>query len=195
METACGGQRLRVVATEGYSVMKRPEDLRPGTTRRVRMKGFDYRTPSYYFVTVCTNDRLSLFGDIQNEEMVLNPSGQMISQVTYALVDRHPQVTLDSFVVMPNHVHLLIGLNLDIHLEEPILSLVDAVHWWKTQTTIRYIASVKTCDWPRFDKHLWQEGYHDHIVRNDGDFEALQKYVLENPARWGKDTYHDGPDW
>lgn len=175
--------------------MTRPEDLRPGTTRRVRMKGFDYRTPSYYFVTVCTHDRASLFGKVQNEEMLPNQAGRMIADTTNAFQERYPQVTMDSFVIMPNHVHMLIGLNLDIHLEAPSLSLIDAVHWWKTQTTVKYIAGVKTFGWKRFDGHLWQEGYHDHIVRNDRDLETLRVYIAENPARWGKDIYHDGPDW
>ncbi|MCO5216124.1 MAG: transposase [Thermomicrobiales bacterium] len=175
--------------------MKRPEDFRPGTTRRVRMKGFDYRTPSYYFVTVCTHNRACLLGSVRNEEMVLNHAGQMIADITHTLTERYPQATTDSFVIMPNHVHLLIGLNLDIHLEEPALSLINVVHWWKTQTTVRYIAGVKLSGWTRFEAHLWQEGYHDHIVRNDRDLETLRIYVAENPARWGKDIYHDGPDW
>jgi len=78
--------------------------------RSIRLRGFDYSEPGHYFVTVCTRDRLPLFGEILGGEMRLNDAGQMVTDVWQELPQRHAGVTVDAFVVMPNHVHGIVVL-------------------------------------------------------------------------------------
>ncbi len=73
--------------------------------RSIRLKGYDYARPGYYFITLVTQYRLTLFGEIQNGEMILNEAGAMIKREWEAIPERFPTVTLHEFVIMPNHFH------------------------------------------------------------------------------------------
>jgi putative transposase len=73
--------------------------------RSIRLKGYDYSQAGAYFVTICTQDRACLFGDVVNGEMLLNAAGRMVQTVWDDVPNHYPGVELDAFVVMPNHVH------------------------------------------------------------------------------------------
>lgn len=100
-------------------------------------------------------------------------------------------VTIDSKVVMPNHVHILVGIGTREQDPVELSSLIDVIHWYKSLTTTRYIQGVKQHGWPRFDGRLWQQGFHDHIVRNDRELDIIREYIEQNPARWKDDTWRD----
>jgi len=68
----------------------------------IRLVGFDYTNSGYYFVTICSHDRENLFGKIVDGKMVLNKCGEIVS----GLINQTP--TADVFMVMPNHVHVMI---------------------------------------------------------------------------------------
>ena len=78
--------------------------------RSIRLPGYDYQTAGAYFVTLCTQNRLCLFGDIANGEMILNGSGYMVHRVWNELPQFYPGVNIDAFQIMPNHVHGIIIL-------------------------------------------------------------------------------------
>jgi putative transposase len=78
--------------------------------RSIRLRGYDYSQAGAYFLTICTQDRACLFGDVMDGEMQLNDAGKMIHAEWDALAQRFPNVALDAFVVMPNHVHGVIIL-------------------------------------------------------------------------------------
>lgn len=71
--------------------------------RSIRLQGYDYSRPSAYFVTIVTQNRASLFGEVVGAEMRLNEAGRKIAEVWKALPERFPAIALDAFVVMPNH--------------------------------------------------------------------------------------------
>ncbi|MBI4771133.1 MAG: transposase, partial [Chloroflexi bacterium] len=73
--------------------------------RSVRLKGYDYASPGAYFVTLCTWQRECLFGEIVNGEMRSGPLGQIVAVEWARTGVVRPNVTVDDFVVMPNHVH------------------------------------------------------------------------------------------
>ena len=79
--------------------------------RSTRLPGFDYSQAGAYFVTIVTQGRLCLFGDVVDETMRLNDAGQMAQRVWESLPQRFPSVDVDYFVVMPNHVHGVIFLH------------------------------------------------------------------------------------
>ena len=76
--------------------------------RSIRLKGYDYSQAGAYFITIVTQDRIHLFGEVVNGKMQLNAAGRMILAEWEALLQRFPTVELDAFVVMPNHVHGII---------------------------------------------------------------------------------------
>jgi len=75
-----------------------------------RLKGWDYRTPGWYFVTICADEGIEYFGDIHNKIMGLSEIGCITWKFWYEIPEHQPHVRLGAFVVMPNHVHLTIQL-------------------------------------------------------------------------------------
>ena len=73
--------------------------------RSIRLKGYDYSQAGLYFVTICTQNRLCLFGKIENREMILNDPGIMIERQWQELIYRFDNIKADEFIVMPNHFH------------------------------------------------------------------------------------------
>lgn len=78
--------------------------------KQLRMSGYDYKTPGYYFVTLCANDRACLFGEILNGEMRLNAAGKMIQGVWHGISERYTGWSVDTLIVMPNHIHVINGI-------------------------------------------------------------------------------------
>ena len=167
----------------------------------IRLKGFDYSSVASYFITICTQNRQCLFGNIESGVMIVNSAGQMIIDEWLAIRSRFSSIGLEAFVVMPNHFHGILSI-----LPAGGESLVDIVDGgvpikgtptlgemigaFKSITTNRYISGVKNQNWEPFDRRLWQRNYYEHIIRNDRSFEILQSYIQDNPLRWEKDQLH-----
>ena len=162
-----------------------------GVTNRPRRKPtrlptFDYRLPGPYFVTICTHGREHRFGAIVQDEMQLNNAGEMVAATWESIPEQFPTAVVDLFVVMPNHFHGLIWFNaLEVGANP---SLGDAMKWFKSGTTNKYIRGVRTGGWFPFDGHLWQRNYHEHVVRNATDMDRIRAYIVNNPATWPNDT-------
>jgi putative transposase len=152
--------------------------------KTIRTQGFNYRSNGSYFVTFCTQNRLCLFGKILSGDLHLNGSGIMVYEEINSVATRFIGITIDTFVVMPNHVHAIIVINNDVGLG---LGLPDIVRNIKTYTTKSYIYGVYHQNWTPFVSRLWQRGYHEHIIRNKNSLEKIRRYIAENPANWNED--------
>ena len=94
------------------------------------------------------------------------------------------RITLDAFVVMPNHVHAIVCLSLrGLPAIPPLVSLVQR---FKSITTARYSAGVHDLGWGPYDRRLWQQEYYDHIIRIN-DLERSRRYIVANPVNWETD--------
>ncbi len=172
--------------------------------RSIRLKGYDYLQAGLYFITICTQNRLHFFGEIQNGEMVLNDAGMMINTVWDEIPIYYNGFNLHEFVVMPNHVHGIIqiipnpvgattgagGVGGLSHVSVAPLSLSDIVHRFKTLTTKQYTDGVKNNNWPRFNKKLWQRNYYEHIIRDEKAYHQISEYIQTNPLTWQDDKYY-----
>ena len=78
--------------------------------RSIRLQGYDYSQPGWYFVTIVTHDRQNLFGRIENGKMILNDGGKIVRKCWLEIPDHYPNVNLDEFIVMPNHIHGIIDI-------------------------------------------------------------------------------------
>ena len=153
----------------------------------MRASSWDYSQAGAYFVTTVTHARIHLFGSVSEGVVRLNPAGQMVEKYWLELQSKYPQIELDSFVVMPNHVHGILNIKSKHQIVECGPSLGDVMKWFKSMTTNAYIRGVKDHGWQRFDGKLWQPDYWDHIIRNDADLERIREYIFNNPFQWDDD--------
>ncbi len=170
--------------------------------RSLRLKGFDYAQPGPYFITVIVQDGRPLFGEVVDEEVLLNDAGKMVRSVWEKMPSRFPAIKLDAFVVMPNHFHGIVwtsraadpirthGTSKPIAPAHTSVTLGDVVSAFKSVTTAEYARQVRLKNWRAFRRRLWQRGYYDHIVRNDESLNEIRKYILGNPTLWSLGRRH-----
>ncbi len=161
----------------------------PPRRRALRLRRYDYSRTGAYFVTICTQNRVCLFGKVTDGTMALTDAGHMVQSTWAQMPKFYPGVDIDEFVVMPNHIHGIIILE---GTTPTGLSLPDVVQRLKTLTTKRYIDGVGNAEWPRFSKRLWQRTYFEHVIRNPESLDRIRRYILENPGRWTVDP--DNPE-
>jgi len=160
-------------------------------------------------VTICTQKKECLFGDVLDGEMRLNNAGTMIKKWWSETAVKFSNIELDAFVIMPNHFHavvVIVGATLcgrpvlqgqspesgQPHRVAPTLGNIVDWDWFKTMTTNEYIRNVRQHNWPRFDAKLWQRNYYEHIIRNDVELNRIREYIANNPAKWAEDEENPG---
>jgi putative transposase len=167
--------------------------------RSIRLRGYDYTQPGAYFVTICTQNRAYLFGQMVDGEMVLSDGGRMVQTVWDEMPVHYEGVAIETFIVMPNHIHGIIvlvgaatgGRPPSGQAQGPAptigISLPDVVQRFKTMTTKRYVDGVRQRRWPPFPGRLWQRGYYEHIIRDEESLDRIRQYIDDNPAQWELD--------
>ena len=130
----------------------------------LRLAKYDYASPGSYFVTLCVDQHLSLFGEIREGVMHLNAAGAMVDTAWRALKEHFPAIALDAHIVMPNHLHGIIDLFYTPDgINAPALGKV--INFFKSITTSDYCHGVNHQAWRAFQKRLWQRNYYEHIIR------------------------------
>jgi REP element-mobilizing transposase RayT len=148
-----------------------------------------------YFITIATQNRDCLFGDIIDSVPRLNDDGGMIQSLWVDLPTFYQGVETDTFIVMPNHIHgivLLVGAGPRACPKDagqpqgvaPTMSLPDVIHRFKPLTTKRYVDGVKQGGWMSFAGRFWQQNYYEHIIRDENSLLRIREYIAINPARW-----------
>jgi putative transposase len=147
--------------------------------RPLRLKGYDYSQAGAYFVTICTHQRISRFGEIIDTEMRLNPDGLVVNAAWHELPRHYPNTSLDAFVVMPNHIHAIIVLADETSKRYPLPEIVRAFKAFSARR-INERSQVRGAP-------LWQRGYYEHVVRDENALMRIRQYIADNPARWSDD--------
>ncbi|MGH3137603.1 MAG: transposase [Gaiellaceae bacterium] len=137
----------------------------------LRLRAFDYANDGPYHVTVCARERL--FGDVIADVVRLSPAGHIVRAQIEALPQRL-EVEVDMFVVMPNHVHIIVGLSPRARQASPL-----------RLGTI--IGSFKSGGSRNAGSRIWQRGYYDHVIRDENDLARVRAYIATNPIRWAFD--------
>ena len=157
--------------------------------KSLRYNGYDYSNPGLYYVTICSQNHVCLFGKIENGEIILNDAGKMVERWYYELENKYQDLKCNEMVIMPNHIHFIIE-NTNINSKRVGPSLIEIVQWFKTMSTNEYIRGVKQLGWPRFDGKLWQRSYWDHIIRDQKTYKNICEYIYCNPMNWKDDDLH-----
>ena len=187
--------------------------------RSIRLKGYDYSKEGLYFITICCQNMAHRFGRVANGQMLLNAAGLMVDKWIKELENKFPDIQIDEYVIMPNHIHLIIinngalanAVRVDLCVD-PLPDLcVDrnnqikrlavgehtgsplhhVVQWLKTMTTNLYIQGVKNLGWKPFDKKLWLRNYYEHIIRDERAYQNIAQYIKNNPLKWNEDKFYD----
>ena len=149
--------------------------------KKNRLQSYDYQTPGYYFITFCTNDRACLLGRVTEADetrrsfVVLSEAGVVVDQAIRSIPAHYSNVTLDKYVIMPNHVHLILVLR-DAGKPCPGVS--------------RIVQQLKGVITKRLGKNIWQIHFHDHVIRNEQDYREIWQYIDNNPTKWSLDRYY-----
>ena len=166
--------------------------------RSMRLPGYDYTRPGAYFVTLIAEGRVCLFGNIEDDKMVLNEFGHIVHECWNKIPDHFPNAELDAFVMMPNHLHGILVLNgAGDHCSGDIS--VAATHGSPLRGPPKrslgaIIAVFKSVAGRRINEirkspgvRVWQRSFHDRIIRRDAGLHRIRWYIEMNPVKWERD--------
>ncbi|MDZ4147722.1 MAG: transposase [Flavobacteriaceae bacterium] len=166
-----------------------------------------------YFVTICCQDRICRFGNVENGKMILNEYGQIAYNEWMKSAEIRTNIELGEFVVMPNHIHGIIQLFGRGELHSPKIN--NELHSPKTNNELHSPDNGGVCKTPLrspsqtvgaivrgykssvtkqlgllgFNEKLWQRNYYEHIIRNEQSYQIISEYIKNNPAKWVDDKF------
>lgn len=167
--------------------------------RSIRLKGYDYSQAGLYFITICLEGRQCLFGKIENGEMMLNDAGKVANQCWLEIPNHFPDSVLHEHIIMPNHVHGIIeltrtdessasGPKKENKFQKMIpRSIGSIVKGYKIGVT-KWFRNTMPDDFPR-ERQIWQRNYYEHIIRDEGAYERISNYIINNPLKWKGDKF------
>lgn len=158
--------------------------------KHIRLRGFDYRSVDSYFITICVKNFDYVFGEVRSGIMRLSELGNQAALNIQQIPILRDKIVVDEFVVMPNHVHLILTILKESN--EPYHEPAFAKPMANSVSIIinRYKGSVK--GWANENGYThfeWQPRFYDHIIRNQESYEKIAQYIRDNPRRWDEDRY------
>jgi REP element-mobilizing transposase RayT len=188
--------------------------------RSIRLKGYDYAQAGLYFITICCQDRLNLFGDIENGEMKLNIYGEIAWNEWQATEKIRNNTAMHEFIVMPDHIHGIIEITFSKNdsgseigkFKSPSQTVGAIIRGYKI-ATIKKIKDVilnsdsrgelqfaptptndkkfaPTKEIIQLDFKIWQRNYYEHIIRNEHAYNRIARYIINNPVKWDEDKFY-----
>lgn len=160
---------------------------------------WDYGSAGAYFITICTALKKHFFGAVKEGVMQYNQAGIIADVCWHEIPNHHPMITLGDFVVMPNHIHGILILNNPsppVQQQPPNIAQQRFQNQGKN-TVSSIVGSYKSA----VTKHAnrlglengWQSRFHDHIIRNEKEYQHISDYIVHNPANWPDDKFYSTP--
>jgi putative transposase len=157
-----------------------PYNNRLHSRRQIRLPGYDYSKPGYYFFTTVVHNRQCILGEVLDNTVHLSVPGEITLMSWFDLARHYPATSLDAYCVMPNHFHGLIQL-----LEGNEAQLPHIVGSFKKYSAKRINIHLQS---PGIS--FWQRGFYEHITRNAPELDRIRKYIRNNPSEWKTDQEH-----
>ena len=172
-------------------VMQMDKEKELPKRKHPRLDNYDYSSTGAYFVTICTQNRRCVLSRIvgrglapaETTAIEYTSLGEIAEKQLFLLADRYPYLTIDQYVIMPNHIHAILILNGETAGASPRPTLTDIVCTYKSLTT-------RECKKNGFREKLFQTSFYEHIIRSREDYEEIVKYIYENPIRWCYDELY-----
>ena len=158
--------------------------------KRTRLRGFDYSSDGMYFLTICVNQRKNILSEIvfdsDNEccKSALSEYGIIVDDIIRKISERYA-IELINYVIMPNHVHLIVMIH-DSKLSSTVIthSVIANIVGYIKMNASKKIHSLG------YEEKIWQRSYHDHIIRDYKDFDKIDNYITMNPQNWNNDCFY-----
>ena len=143
-----------------------------------RLPGYDYSSENYYFITICTYNKSCIFGKPNK----LNEFGNIAESCILEIPKNYQSVKIDNYVVMPNHIHLILVLEY-AKSDKKLPGISKIIGQYKMSVT-------KQIHKMGYDETVWQRSFHDHIIRNQQSYEKIWNYVEYNDQKWTEDCFY-----
>lgn len=170
-----------------------------------------YQGNNWYFITICTVDKKCLFVEeplrFQNNKFELSKIGKEIDSLWKAIPILFSNTTIDEFVIMPNHIHFILGIHGEVYYKNgnKVQSLSDIIGKFKSLSwmniknkivakglPLHYSQDYTTWNRKGSSTQIWQKSFYDHIIRDDKDLDRVREYILNNPTNWQLDEMNPG---
>lgn len=160
-----------------------------------RLRNWDYSSEGTYFITICTAGRECLFGSINVGIMNYSPIGQIVLKELEKSFAIRTELFCDVFVIMPNHLHAILRIDhVETHSCASLTSPNYGIAYRSPKSISSFVAGFKSSATKKVNqfrqmpgKILWQERFHDHIIRNDAEYQRIMEYIEMNPIHWNSD--------
>ena len=144
-----------------------------------RLKDYDYSQNGAYYITICVKCHECILGEIGSDKTVrLSEYGRTVERFIRQIDAHYPFVRVVNYIVMPNHVHLLIQKD----VPPTLLSADRTAVKTADIETIRH--ALKRMTTKEIGRSIWQDSFYDHVVRNHPDIQRISDYIDANPRRW-----------
>lgn len=155
-----------------------------------RLIGYDYSSPGAYFITICVNTRECILSQIINvgdgfPVPQLTAAGLIADRYIKAIHNKYPTVFVDNYVIMPNHIHILLILG-ENGTGNPSPTTGNVAGWLKYMITKQINLDN---DMPRHK--IFQRSYHDHIIRGKKAYKYIYDYITNNSINWKDDCFYE----
>ena len=151
-----------------------------------RLKQYDYSSHGAYFVTICTEGKKKILCDIVGDGFpVPKQSGRIATEWIEKIPEKYPNVSIVNYVAMPNHIHILLMLDRTGGTGNPSPTLDNIIGWYKYNVTKQINETMGTPG-----NRVFQRSYHDHVIRNERDYQEIWQYIEDNPTRWLQDRFY-----
>ncbi len=161
--------------------------------KRTRLQGFDYNAPGSYFITICTKNGQCLLsklgvgtGVLDGPQPILTKYGKVAEKQIQAMNEFYKDISVDKYVIMPNHIHLLIRILCTTDEYGPSRTPVPT----RNSIISRFVSTFKRfCD-KEYGENIWQPRSYDRVIRNDVEYQKVWQYIDENPVKWELDKFY-----
>jgi 2-C-methyl-D-erythritol 2,4-cyclodiphosphate synthase len=176
----------------------------------IRLPGYDYSQPGIYFLTLCVHERDCIFGKIADGAMYRSAIGEIVAEEWLKSAEMRPELRLDQWVVMPNHLHGIVSIRREMTLERegahgcvPLQEtpLPKRPPPRRAQSISSFVAGFKSAVTSRINRlrqtpqrPVWQANFFEHIVRDNRSLQAIREYIFTNPQRWDSDRENPSGD-
>ena len=160
-----------------------------------RLKDYDYSSEGAYFITICTKNKQKILCDIVGDGVYDIPQtnlfqyGNIADKYIQKLSSRYDNICVDKYVIMPNHIHLIIKTFKPISSER-ILIGTSQVPSPTNAIVSKFVSLYKRYCNREIGVNVFQRSFHDHIIRDEKDYLKIWNYIDTNPQKWGKDCFY-----
>ena len=155
-----------------------------------RLKEYNYSENGAYFITICTHNRKQILSNIIVGTGVLDcpkikllKYGEIADKHIKQLNDFYDNISVDKYVVMPDHIHLLLSVQ-NGQSGTPVPTNIDLKIDNKNSQVAKFVSTFKRFCNKEYGENIWQSRYYDHVIRNKNDYNEICVYIENNPARW-----------